>query len=175
MSFKQTWWSPWPLPQYDSRTLISRQTLCLCFYFKHIQNHEGLYDPHLAAPLFSRRLTPLKDFMHEKWRQKEMRALKVFRGAVMAGTQRKEEEWQIRSTEDKEGWMEVGAQSSIIEENLAAADRTMGSFCPATVGSFLVNSISQGFRWRSESLSVVEILCPSSHKSCCIVTLCAKA
>lgn len=137
--------------------------------------YEGLYDPHLAAPLFSRRLTPLKDFMHEKWRQKEMRALKVFRGAVMAGTQRKEDEWQIRSTEDKEGWMEVGAQSSIIEENLAAADRTMGSFCPATVGSFLVNSISQGFRWRSESLSVVEILCPSSHKSCCIVTLCAKA
>lgn len=70
----------------------------------------------------------------------------------------------------------MGAQSSIIEENLAAAERTMGSFCPATVGSFLVNSISQvGFRWRSESLSVVEILCPSSHKSCSVVTLCAKA
>lgn len=51
--------------------------------------------------------------------------------------------------------MEVGAQSSIIEENLAAADRTMGSFCPATVGSFLVNSISQGFRWRSESFMSV--------------------
>lgn len=73
--------------------------------------------------------------------------------------------------EDKEGRMEQGAESSIIEGNLAAAERTMGSFCPATVGSFLVNLISQRFRWRSESLSAVEIFMSFTSQKlfCCNV------
>lgn len=43
--------------------------------------------------------------------------------------------------EGKEGrWREGGraAESSIIEGNLAAAERTMASFYPASIGDFLV-------------------------------------
>lgn len=41
-------------------------------------------DPHLAAPLFSHWLTPLKDFMHDKWRweaERDAGAEGVWRGS----------------------------------------------------------------------------------------------
>lgn len=51
-------------------------------------------DPHLAAPLFSQWLTPLKDFMHDKWGWKPERGRhqKVFGGAVMVRTEREKNE-----------------------------------------------------------------------------------
>lgn len=49
-------------------------------------------NPHLAAPLLSHWLTPLKDFMHDKWRREAERehVWKVLGGwTVMVGTERK--------------------------------------------------------------------------------------
>lgn len=53
------------------------------------------------------------------------------------------------------------AESSIIEGNLAAAERTIASFYPATVCNFLVDLITLRFSWRSESVPEVEtFFCP---------------
>lgn len=85
-------------------------------------------------------------------RQKEMLVLKVFGGAVMAWSERKKNEGSGE-------WRR--AESSIIEENLAAAERTMASFYPASVGDFLVDLITLRFSWRSKSLPEVETFRPS--------------
>lgn len=53
-----------------------------------------------------------------------------------------------------------GAESSIIEGNLAAAaERTMASFYPASVTDFLVDLITLRFSWRSERLPAGETFC----------------
>lgn len=53
-----------------------------------------------------------------------------------------------------------GAESSIIEGNLAAAaERTMASFHPASVTDFLVDLITLRFCWRSEILPAGEAFC----------------
>lgn len=70
--------------------------------------------------------------------------------------ERKEGRWGER---EREGGR--GAESSIIEGNLAAAERTMASFYPASVCDFLVDLITLRFSWRSESLPAVETFCPS--------------
>lgn len=61
---------------------------------------------------------------------------------------------------DVEGWR--AAESSIIEGNLAAAERTIASFCPARVSGFVVDLITLRCSWRNESLPAVKTLCPSS-------------
>lgn len=86
-------------------------------------------------------------------RQKETLALKVFGGAVMAGAERKKNEGSGE-------WRR--AESSIIEENLAAAERTMASFYPASIGDFLVDLITLRFSWRSKSLPEVKTFRPST-------------
>lgn len=59
------------------------------------------------------------------------------------------------------GDRERGAESSIIEVNLAAAERTMASFYPAAVCDFLVDLITLRTSWRSESSHAVETFRPS--------------
>lgn len=61
---------------------------------------------------------------------------------------------------DVEGWR--AAESSIIEGNLAAAERTIASFYPARVSGFVVDSITLRCSWRNESLPAVKTSCPSS-------------
>lgn len=88
--------------------------------------------------------------------EKETLALKVFGGAVTARTERKENEgsgeWRREKREQRtrEGRTE-GAESSIIEGKLAAAERTMASFYPASVGDFWLDLIILRFTWRRES------------------------
>lgn len=79
-------------------------------------------------------------------RQKETSELKVFGGVVMAKTERKKNEgsgeWRgKRGDGGRQGGR--AAESSIIEGNLAAAERTMASFYPASVGDFLVDLITE--------------------------------
>lgn len=56
-----------------------------------------------------------------------------------------------------EGGVE-GAESSIIEENLTAAERTIASFYPGRVNDFVVDLIALRFSPRNETLSAVKSL-----------------
>lgn len=82
---------------------------------------------------------------------------KVFGGAKMVRVELENEESGERGggVGVKVGWR--GAESSIIEENLTAAERTIASFYPGRVNDFVVDLIALRFSQRNETLSAVKM------------------
>lgn len=113
-------------------------------------------DPRLTAPLFLPLVNSIKRFHAWQMEMRETPALKVFGGAITVRT-------ETERNEDQEDGREGGADSSIIEGNLAATpERTMASFYSASVCDFLVDLITLRCSRRSEVQSLQEkLFCPS--------------
>lgn len=125
----------------QSRAVISQRTPCLCFYFKHIQIHNGLEWSPSGRSIILPVVNSIKRFhawQTMQWEaEKEAGAEGVWRGSN--GWDWKKEEWRIRRIEGM--WKEEGMEGSWIIYNWGESGccwKDNGQFYPARVSDFVV-------------------------------------